>query len=169
MWLGASLLMIFAATENFRTANSAVASPPGGLAELTKTAGGEPVRQILRYQASEANRRLFGAFGAAQFGAAVVVFLLILFATSAGRFPVLLALAIVILVSIMHWLITPQIATGSRVLDFVPLQEMAAERERLRSIHNIYSAMEIVKLLLVAGLGAFFLFGSQRRSRSELR
>lgn len=169
LWLGASFLMLFVATDNFRVANNAVASPPDALSAVMKSAGAEPVRQILRYQASEANRHLFDVWGVTQFGAALTVFLIVLFGTSSGKFPVFLSLAIVILVGIMHWMVTPQISTTSKLLDFVSLNDMPAERARLRSIHNIYSIMEVVTLLLVSGLGAFFLFAAQRRSRSEFR
>ena len=169
IWLGASLLLIFVATENFRVANRAVTKPPDALAGYIKTAGAEPVRQILRYQASEANRTLFDVWGVAQFATALIIFLMVLFGTSSGRFPVFLALAITVLVGIMHWLVTPQISAASRLLDFVPVHELNSERARLQSIHNIYSTMEVVKLLLVAGLASYFLVSGQRRGRSELR
>jgi preprotein translocase subunit SecG len=169
LWLGASFLMLFVATQNFRVANDAVQNPPPAMAPYVKAIGQEGVRQLVRYQASESNRDFFEGWGAAQFLTALVVFLVILFATSAGRFPIFLSLAILILVGVMQWVVNPQIAAASRVLDFVPLNEMTAERMRMRSIHNIYSTMEVIKLVMVGTLAAFFLFAGQRRPRAELR
>ena len=168
-WLGASFLMIFSATQAFRVAGSSLASPPPQLAGYVEKLGPEPMRQVLRYQASEQNRHLFDTWGLSQFFVALSVFLVILFATSSGKFPIFLSLGIVILTGIMQWVVSPQINASSRVLDFVPLTQMETERARMMSIHGIYSTMQVIALLLVGLLAGLFLFTDKRRSRSELR
>ncbi len=168
-WLGASFLMIFSATQSFKVAGASLESPPPTLAGYTQKLGAEPMRQVLRYQASEQNRHLFDVWGIAQFFLAIAAFLIILFATSSGKLPIFLSLAIVILSGIMQWVVNPQIAASSRVVDFLPLGQMEAERARMFSIHRIYSVMEVINLVMVAGLAVLFLLTEKRRSRSDFR
>lgn len=169
VWLGASLWMAVSATQSFRTVNAILNSPPKPVTGVIEAIGPDTVRQVLRYQAGETNRRLFDMWGLSQFVIALGVFLLVLFATSAGRVAVFTTLALLIWVSIMHWLVAPRIAITSQMLEFVPPDQMAAERATMATLHRFYSIMELMKLGLIAVIAGLFLLEPKRRIRSETR
>jgi len=161
--------MAVSATQSFRTVNAITSSPPKPAGGVIETIGPDMFRQMLRYQAGETNRRLFEIWGLTQFAIALGVFLLVLFATSSGRVPVFTALALLIWVSIMHWLVAPRIAIASQMLEFVPPDQMAAERATMATLHRFYSIMELIKLGLIAVIAGLFLLEPKRRVRSEAR
>src|SRR5580658_414432 len=61
-----SLFMGFVATENFRTANEILKSPPPQAEKMIQQLGEENSRLLLRYQAGEENRLFFETWETAQ-------------------------------------------------------------------------------------------------------
>ncbi len=157
LWLGASLFMTFVAVMNFRMVNEVLANPQPELAAYLKILGPDRMRLLFRHEAAEVNRALFNYWGLAQIGFSVFTFGLLLFATKEGKAVLGVGLALILVVCIMQFAITPGIIGYGRGLDFLPLDQELALRKRVGALHSTYSSLEVVKLLGLLGLMVVFL------------
>jgi hypothetical protein len=153
--------MIWVATANFRSVDLVLTSDhPKAQSEIS-TLGPDRARALFRYQVSEQNRGYFHRWELAQLalGAALVVVLL---ASSENRLGVALAGAMVVLVALLHFFITPEVTAIGRAIDFTTLEQMPAERARFWNYHRAYSGLELVKLGLGLALGVRLLWSARR-------
>lgn len=159
-WLATAVFMGVVATANFKTVDAILA--PGYRAELEsriapRTAAEE--RPILRYLASELNRRFFRWTAWTELLLAALA--LALSWPRSGRRYVALALTFVTLVLVFY--LMPAILTGGPPLDFVPRPfppEWAAAGASFFRFHGIYMAVALAKLVLLVALTAMALRGA---------
>ena len=162
MWLAANIFLSVATSVNSWMADSILAAPDPPLSNVVKLWGYETVRQVMRHEAGEVSRFLYFAWGWVELALALVVIGMLLSLRSgpahlaAGGLALMMAIA-------MHFLLSPQIASLGRVLDFVLSNGMVAERSRLASMLGLYKFSQALVMLLSAGLLVTFL----RRSRSR--
>lgn len=157
LWLGASLFMTFVAIMNFRMVNEVLANPQPELAAYIKIISPERMRLLYRHEAAEVNRALFLYWGYAQVGISIFLFGLLLFATKEGKAVLGTGLALILLVCVLQFAITPGIIGYGRGLDFLPPNQELALRKRVGTLHSTYSTLEVVKLLGMVGLMLVFL------------
>jgi hypothetical protein len=157
LWIGGALFMVTVATQNFQISERIVSNPPAPAAKMLQSLGAAPARQLLRWQASEMNRFYFDVWQIAQLGFGISLFLILLFGTHVGRPTLGLALGMVILVAIQHFVLSPSIEGLGRMLDFIPRDADTMERRQFWSYHRAYSTLEVVKLLLALGLSGTLL------------
>src|SRR5688500_6870903 len=86
-WLAGSLWMFVTATQNFRTVDRLMHDPPPAATSMISRIGIANARTLLRFEASEMNRFYFDVWEWAQLALGIAAFLLLLFTTSVGRFP----------------------------------------------------------------------------------
>jgi hypothetical protein len=161
-----SLFMGFVATENFRTANEILKSPPPQAEKMIQQLGEENSRLLLRYQAGEENRLFFETWETAQ----IVLGLLLaglLILMGERRILAGMAGALVILTVFQHFKITPELVWQGRSIDFVPATPESTARQQFFKLHAAYGVMEAVKLLLMIAIG-IGLFPRRRRSRQRV-
>jgi hypothetical protein len=164
--LTGSLFMAFVATGNFQTVSEILKSPPPQADKMIKVLGDENARLLLRYLAGEENRLFFETWETAE----LVLGLLLaglLFLAGNRRLLAGLAGAIVILTIFQHFKITPELVWQGRAIDFVPATGDPASRQRFFKLHAAYGAIEVVKLLLIIGIG-IGLFPRRRRSHQRV-
>ncbi|MDX2266781.1 MAG: hypothetical protein NW208_01670 [Bryobacter sp.] len=161
LWLGASFFMTLTAITSFGTVKTTLAKPPEELARTIRVLGEERVRLILRHEAAELNRKLFDVWGYTQVGLAVFLFGFLLFGTREGKLQLGVAIVVLLLVLGMQFFITPNIIAYGRPLDFLPTDKELELRQRMGTLHSVYSGMEMVKL---AGIG-FLAVGLLRERR----
>jgi hypothetical protein len=164
--LTGSLFMAFVATGNFQTVSEILKSPPPQADKMIKVLGEEDTRLLLRYLAGEENRLFFETWEAAE----LVLGLLLaglLFLRGNRRLLAGLAGAIVILTVFQHFKITPELVWQGRAIDFVPATGDPASRQQFFKLHAAYGAIEVVKLLLIIGIG-IGLFPRRRRSHQRV-
>jgi|SRR5579871_641995 len=146
-WLGACLFMDMVATQNFRSVDRMLASPPMVVAQRVQAIGGhDAARAFLRFQASELNRRYFNGWENVQI---VLGLLLIGTLYAAGyRNKVTLGLpGMMLLVTlVMHFFLTPEITRMGRAMDFTPVGAPSPNTTRFWAFHGFYSALELIKL-----------------------
>ncbi len=145
LWLGGSLAMWFVATQNFRTVDRILGQPTPQAGPVLRTLPAETPRPLLRHLSSELNRFYFRAWGWAQLvlGAALAALL-----TVAGRrSDALLAAAMVLLVAVLLAVITPQIITLGRTLDFVPRNPPPPEMSTFWKLHAAFTVLDGLKVL----------------------
>lgn len=150
------------ATENFRSVDQLLGAPAHAAADSIQRLGGrDQARVFLRYQVSEQNRWYFDTWERAQIGLGIVLILVLLFGTAPDRMLLSLTLAMLGIVLLMHFFLTPEIVRLGRAIDFAPPGTPSGDRTRFWAFHGAYSASELVKL--AAGLAAALLL--VRRTR----
>ena len=166
VWLGGSLFMYVIATHNLESADRVLGSSPPAAAKIIDSLGADSARLLLRYQASELNRVYFEYWGVAQLVIGGAVFGLLLFATREGKWPVVTALVMVVVVAVMRFILTPDLVTFGRQLDFVANPAGTAEYARFWGVHRAYGIAELIKSGLGLMLLGLLLFRVQRKRRS---
>jgi hypothetical protein len=150
--LTGSLFMAFVASGNFQTVSEILKSPPPQADKMIKVLGDENARLLLRYLAGEENRLFFEIWETAE----LVLGLLLaglLFLAGNRRLLAGLAGAIVILTIFQHFKITPELVWQGRAIDFVPATGDQTARQQFFKLHAAYGLIEVVKLLLIIGIG----------------
>ncbi len=167
-WLGCSLFMGAVAILSFRSARTLLEEAPPQMRVLTEKAGGqEAMTQILRYEVAEQNRQLFEIWEIFQIVMGLFLFGFLLFGTAEGKMPLVLCLAMVLVVVAMHFLVTPHIVGLGREIDFQPADARPLIRSQLQARHAVYSALELVKLLLGAVLGGLLVWPQTRKRQDR--
>lgn len=146
-WLGGTLFMWFLAGASFSTVERVLGMPAPPFAEATKPLGEGQIRVVLRHFASELNRAFFRAWGWAQavLGALLIFFLL----RQSTRDTAGLALVgiMLTLVLILLLIVTPQMVSLGRSLDFAPRNPAPSGMARFRMLHGVYTGLDAAKLL----------------------
>jgi hypothetical protein len=126
--------------------------------------GRDEARTFLRHVAAEQNRYFFNLWEWVQLSLGVILFLTLFLAVTGKKGVLPLSLAMIIVVVILHWILTPEINRLGRIIDFVPAGEPSPERTRFWYYHSAYSWIEVFKI----GLGLALLYrllAKSRRSR----
>jgi len=168
VWLSGSLFMAFVATQNFRTVDRVLAAPPDSASLMIQTLGHDQARQLLRYLAGEENRLFFGDWELLELALSVVL-IAVLFA--GVRSPLLAGLAAVLLLvtGFEHFMLTQQMLTIGRSIDFVNPAAQSTERTEFYRLHALYGGIEVAKLALVLVLtGIVLLRRDQQRFDSKI-
>jgi hypothetical protein len=100
---------------------------------------------VLRYQIAEENRFLFQNWEYMQILLGVFFFSYMLFGTLEGKFPLGLALLMVILTGVQRFGISPELGTVGKTLDYVSADALSAERARFWLLHSAYLGCEALK------------------------
>jgi hypothetical protein len=151
-----SVMMFVVAPTNFRLIDELLGSSHNAsFRGLVAEHGNAPVRELLRYLASELNRSFFLRWNVLQLALGVVACWL------AWRLPLarrvrLALLAATLLVAALLGAFTPLIVSLGRSLDFVPRDPAPPQLGRFQLLHVAYTGIELVKLGCV-GLAAFWL------------
>jgi hypothetical protein len=164
--LTGSLFMAFVATGNFQTVSEILKTPPPQADKMIKVLGDENARLLLRYLAGEENRLFFETWETAQLVLGLLLTAL-LFLGGNKRLLAGLAGAIMILTVFQHFKITPELVWQGRAIDFVPATGDPAARQQFFKLHAAYGVIEVVKLLLIIGIG-IGLFPRRRRSHQRV-
>ena len=137
--------MAAVATQNFRAVDRLLAAPAPEAAESLRALGPESARRLFRYQASEMNRFLFRRSEEAQLALWVIVLIV-----APDRWTRVLGSAVLVALLAELLFLTPRIISIGRAMDFASGSPLGPAFWRL---HGAYSALELVKWALGAGLG----------------
>lgn len=157
--------MMAVATGNFRTVDRILESPQPPVADLIQKLDAENARIFLRHLAGEQNRRHFDRWETIQLGLAVTLAVTLFFGVRANRLIMGACGLLLLLVIVQHWLITPELLLLGKSIEFVSGGEFSMDRVRFQSYHRTYSALEILKMALAAGLSVRLLIYRNRRRR----
>jgi hypothetical protein len=143
-WLAGGLFMTLVATENFQSVDRLLAKPSPAAQIEIKALGPALARQLLRYQVAEQNRWYFEFWEIVQLFLGALVFFFLLFGTPEGKFALSLALAMIAMVLVQRFLLTPEIIALGRLLDFAP-DIPSGDRNKFRVLHATYMIVEMIK------------------------
>ena len=164
MWLAGGFFIAYVATQNFRGVDRLLAQPNPAVAVEIKTLGPDAARALLRYQVSEQNRRYFETSEEAQLAVGLFFFLLVLFGSKESKFSLALALGMLLIVALQRFLLTPQIVSLGRQIDFIPPDVSSPSRSRFWVLHGAYTGVELLKWVLGLTLAAKLCFQLSPRS-----
>jgi hypothetical protein len=164
-WVMGSLVLFVVAPTNFRLIDELLAhSENASFRGLVERVGHDPARELLRYLASELNRKFFLLWNVAQLAIAVILVAVsrAVPASRRVRRTLLAALALVLLLLALQ----PMITSLGRGLDFVPRDPPPPELARFQLLHVAYTLIEVVKIVC-AGLAAYWLLRAQPASAGQ--
>jgi hypothetical protein len=144
-WISGSLFMILVATQNFRSVDRLLAEPRRAAGRIEQM-GRDEARTFLRYQVSEQNRWYFETWEKIQLALGGVLLVVVFTGLPEQRVLALLVTAMVALLALERFYLTPEIVRLGRLIDFAP--QSSQERELFWRFHGAYSAVELTKLAL---------------------
>ena len=150
--------MAWMAMDSFRSVDRVLLHPDPVAARQIQTLGAD-ARAFLRYQVAEQNRAAFQTWEVIQIVLGFAFFLFLLLATKERKFPMILVLAMVGLVMLQRFLLTPELIGLGRMLDFTPAGAALGERAKFRVTHGGYTGVEIMKWAIGLILAAKMAFG----------
>ena len=159
VWLMGTIFVSVVAAQDFYTIDRLLASPDNEtFARMVEEIGPGDSRSLLRYLASELNRRFFQLWNLAQFRIGAAVLWLVLGVPQASRlkWPLIGMLAVVAFLTI--W-VTPQIMAVGRGLDFVPREPEPQSLATFGMLHATYASLEVLKFAVgvLVAVGIFSL------------
>jgi len=136
--------MDFVATQNFQTVGRVMSSLDLRVVENARAIGGpEQTRLLLRHFAGEANRHLFEQWEWAELMIGLALLLALLFGRSYQKLAMAVCMAMLLVVAVQRFHVTPAITAWGRAIDF-----SNASSEHFKFYHALYGYLEIGKLLL---------------------
>ncbi len=150
IWLMGTLCMMVVATQNFYTIDRLLESQPNpAFAAAINKLGRSEARDLLRYLSSELNRLYFQYWNIAQIAIGISALWLVTKLPSAesskAKWSIVAMLAIVLFLTTV---ITPQILSVGRALDFTPRDPPPPSLRTFGLLHAAYTVLDIVKFIL---------------------
>jgi len=159
--MGAGLWMLWVASNNRASAERVLLAPSERAAAYLKTLGHAPVGPLAQYLAAEQNRSLFEVWGVVQIVLAAVFFSFLLFGSRLGKFPLAMALVMLLIAIGERAAIIPGMEFVGRATDF-NLNPSHRAQLALSAVDFGYTMAEAVKYLLAAIVAAFLIWHSRR-------
>lgn len=166
IWIGCSVLVGIVAVENVRSPGTILGAPSEQASQILKKLTPEESRLLLRYQASEQNRRYLYLWEVAEIGLGLTLAGCLFFGTQRRIFPQAMCGLMLLLVAFEHFAITPEMNYRGREADFPPGSGSYGTQLRVLALDEVYIIMEGAKLLIGGILVSYlFVFRSKRRVR----
>jgi hypothetical protein len=146
-WLGAGVFADIAVVQNFETVDRFLPAPgsAGTAAEIAQI-GRDRTRVLLRRNAGEENNFLFTNWELAELGIGGALLLTLAFGARAGKLPIGLTVAMLAIVGVQHFFLSPMVTDlGRKMADLPAANPLTAT---FWTYHGIYSGAEILKLAL---------------------
>ena len=161
--------MILLASRNFQLVEELLKSSPPQISKSIQTLGPSDARIFLRHLAAGENGFYFNRWEQIQLllGALLTG---VLFLLARNRLLGCISAAMLLLVVLGHYKITPELDWLSANIEFLPAGDESTERDHFWKLHTIYGVLEAVKLLLgVITASVLFTFSHRRpRPQAEL-
>ncbi len=153
------ILMIgFVSLQNMSNVDRILGSPPGPVAKDIEDLGTDITRLLLRYQAAQMNRFLMESWGVAQVGLGAAILSAVLFTAHRSKFLIYATCVMVLIVIFQVTYVRPSMNALGRSFDFLPGTAAMRERDGYQSYATMYSAAEVIKLLIGLLLSGRLLF-----------
>ena len=162
IWFGGGLFMQWISSENYRAIDRLLEHPNPAVILHLRDLGPAGTRRILRYQVAEQNRYYFEVWEVLQMMLGTLFFFFLLFGTREDKFSLLMALLMLLAVLAQRLLITPELNSFGRVLDFVADEAYYPGRRKFTIVQNAYRAVELTKLGIGILLTARLILGRRR-------
>jgi hypothetical protein len=164
-WLAASILMDFVVISNFRQVDEFLTAPsPLAVQQIHSMGGKTEARIFLRHEVGELNRYLFEQWEYAQIVLGVALLGVFLFGHGdTSKAGLVLTICMLVVVLIDRTILTPQITTLGRLLDYP--NTPGADKSLFWTLHGTYSGLELLKLAFGLGVAGILLANFTDRKR----
>ena len=152
------LLMGYVVSQNMQNVDSILNNPPGPVAKDIEDLGSDITKMLLRFQASEVNRFLGDVWGVLQLGLGAAFLISAVLTSHRSRFLMIVSSAMILLVVLQMFWISPIMTQLGRSFDFLPLTAALKDRENYQSYRVWYVVFEFLKLLFGLALAIRLLF-----------
>ena len=153
------------AISNFQGVDRLLETPDMAASQHIKVLGTDSARTLLRHQVSELNRYLFESWEMTQLCVGVVLIITLLFATNGEKLYMGLTGLLLLFVIVEYFLVTPQVASLGRAIDFIPDEAPSVERIKYWRFQNAYWVLEVLKMITLVGV-SLRLLTVRHRNRS---
>ena len=150
-WIVGTLLMAFVATQNFRMVDRLLSAPTPEFSRAIAPLGHDEARSSLRYLVSELNRRYFGAWGLSQLALGAAILIAAIGLRPLDRTAVTVA-ATIFVIAVVLLLLNQMLVPLGRTLDFIPRTPTLPALARFRGLHQAYTVLDVLKLILCVWL-----------------
>ena len=161
--MGAGLWMLWVAADNTGAATRLLLAPNAYAAEYLKTLGRAQLGPLTHYLALEQNRSLFETWGVVQIVLGSLFFALLLFGTRLGKFPLALALLMLLIAIGERTAIAPGMELVAQHADFNPAPSGKLQFAN-EALDYGYKMAEWAKFLLGAVMAVVLIWHERRRS-----
>src|SRR5579883_480650 len=166
LWLAGGLFVAWLSSVNLQVADRLIAeATPTARLELKVLGSNAPA--LLRYQASEENRRYYRLWETAQIIFGFAFFALMLFGSQESKTLLGGILLLVLVVVFQRFVVTPSYVAEGRLLDFATGDALLGERTRYGILQSGFYAVEGVKGLLILVLTGRMVFSRKGSGRSR--
>jgi hypothetical protein len=161
VWLTGTLWMALVATQNFYTIYRLLDARPNPAFTAAIEKLGEPeARFLLMYLSSELNRLFFQVWGLIQIGIGILALWCVVKIPGAN-IPKVLIVCMLGISLLFAGVITPQIVSVGRSLDFVPRVPAPPQLRTFGLLHAVYTVLDGIKLILGIIVTAWLLRNKQ--------
>jgi hypothetical protein len=148
VWLTGTLWMAIVATQNFYTIYRLLAARPNpAFGAAVEKLGETDAQFLLRYLSSELNRLFFQVWGLVQIGIGILTLWLVGGIPRSAK-PKWLIVSMLGICLLFAAVITPEIVSVGRQLDFVPRDPMPPELRTFGLLHATYTVLDGIKFIL---------------------
>jgi len=148
LWLAGSFFMGWVAAHNLASVDIALTHPSNRHQRNLRDFGVDNARTLLRFHSAELSRHYFFQWERAQFVLGVLVAIVVAFATRGNKLLMGLAGAMVLLVTVLHFIVMPQMIEFGRGLDYATPEEMMDERKSFARLHGYYMSLDALKIAI---------------------
>lgn len=152
--------------HNFRAVERFIGDPGIPYAEQIHTIGRAETRLLLRHLAAEQNRFYFEQWEWIQFALGLSLLLLFVFGSRPPILSIALCLAMLVIVLVDRFGLTPRITALGRSLDNAADTVQSGDRKVFWALHGAYSGLELVKLAFGFGIAGLMIV--RRKPGNEL-
>jgi hypothetical protein len=149
--MGASLLMLWLSSATIDSVGRLLVAQPQRMQQIIFTLTDPEKKSLFYYAANELNRYFMNGFGISQMVLGVIILGMLLLARQ-DKWVIVLAASMLLCVVTSYFLLLPQLIGLGRNLDFANAGQLTSERSQYGSLTLFANILEVVKLLLGAGL-----------------
>jgi hypothetical protein len=168
LWMGAGLWMLAVASDNAAAADKLLLAPNSNADAYLKSLGSRAqLVPLAHFLAAEQNRSLFETWGVVQIVVASLFFFFILFGTRLGKFPLVVALLMLLIVIGERLAITPGMEMVGHYTDFNP--DPSHKARMARDILNYGYGMAEWSKFALGAIAAIALIWQEKRRSADSR
>ena len=162
-WIIGCLFMAYIDSQGSNSVAVVLSRPTVEVAKIVQTLGQDKAAALLRYHASEEQRRYSESWGIAQVVIGCGLIALLVYATRVNQLAIGLGAAMLVLAGFAYFALAPEIHYLRGRID---ISSWSADRARYLALRGIFVVVEIIKLALGCCLAVYlFVYKTPRNAK----
>jgi hypothetical protein len=171
-WLVGTAIIWFITAQTLLTADRVLTTPPAAVQKGLADMGSGTAASLLRYQATEVNRRLVETWEILQIGMGCALFVTSFLTVHRSKTTLGASILLTALAAAGALYVTPAMNELGRFLDFLPLSAAPQERQtfgQLQLWHKVLDILKLLSALVVSGRLLFDFYEFRDRFGAPIR